>query len=46
MDCPFEATAETRDELMKKIAKHAKTTHDMETIPSDVMEKVEKAIVE
>ena len=44
MVCDFEATAETEDELMKKIAEHAREAHNMETIPPDVMEKVKKAI--
>lgn len=44
MDCDFEATAETVDELMKKIAEHAKSAHNMETIPSDLLEKVKSAI--
>ena len=44
MACDFEATAETEDELVKKIAEHARKAHNMETIPPDVMEKVKKAI--
>ena len=44
MDCAFEATAETEDELMKKIAEHASEAHNMKTIPPDVMEKVKDAI--
>ena len=44
MDCAFEATARTEDELMKKIAEHARKAHNMKTIPPDVMRKVEKAI--
>lgn len=44
MDCAFEATARTEDELMKKIAEHARKAHNMKTIPPDVMRKVKKAI--
>jgi predicted small metal-binding protein len=44
MACPFETEADTEDELMTKIAKHASEAHGMETIPPDVMEKVKKAI--
>ena len=44
MDCPFEATAKTEDELMKKIAEHAKTVHKIGKIPPDMLAKVKKAI--
>jgi len=44
MACNFEATAKTRDELMKKISEHARKAHNMKTIQPDVMEKVKKAI--
>jgi predicted small metal-binding protein len=44
MACPFEASAPTEAQLMEKIAKHAKEAHGMKTIPSDMMEKVKKAI--
>ena len=44
MNCRFEATAKTQDELMKKIAEHARKAHNMKTIPPDVMEKVKKTI--
>jgi predicted small metal-binding protein len=44
MSCPFETSAPTEAELMRKIAKHAKELHGMETIPPEMMEKVKKAI--
>lgn len=45
MACPFEATAETKDELMKKITEHAAKVHSMKPpFPPDMMEKIEKAI--
>ena len=44
MNCPFEATAETEEELMKKIAEHGAKAHDMKTIPPDMQEKIKKAI--
>lgn len=44
MECSFEATAKTEEELMKKIAEHAKRTHNMEPIPPGVMSKVKKAV--
>ena len=44
MACPFETKADTENELMAKIAKHASEAHGMKTIPPDMMEKVKKAI--
>jgi len=46
VDCSFEATAETEEELMKKIAEHAKEAHGMETIPADMLARVKQAIKE
>ena len=44
MDCDFEARAETEEKLMKKVAEHAGTTHDMTEIPEEVLTKVRAAI--
>ncbi|MGC8645157.1 MAG: DUF1059 domain-containing protein [Thermoplasmata archaeon] len=44
MNCGFEAKASSKEELMPKIAEHAKTAHGMAEIPPDVMDKVNKAI--
>ena len=44
MDCDFEARAETEVELLKKVAEHAGTTHDMTEIPEEVLTKVRAAI--
>jgi predicted small metal-binding protein len=44
MNCPFEATAKTEDELMKKISEHAGKVHNMKTISPDMMTKIKKAI--
>ena len=44
MNCGFEATAKTEDELMKKIAAHADRAHNMKKVPPDVMSKIKKAI--
>ena len=46
MDCGFTAEAPTKGELMPKIAEHAMSAHGMETIPDDVMAKVNAAIKE
>ncbi len=44
MDCKFQASAPTEAELMKKIAEHAKTAHNIGTIPADMMAKIKKVI--
>jgi len=44
MACEFKATAPTEEELMKKIAEHAKAAHKMTTVPPDIMAKIKKAI--
>ena len=44
MDCDFVARAETEEELLKKAAEHAETTHNMKEIPEDVLAKVRAAI--
>ena len=44
MDCDFEASANTVEELMKKCAEHARTGHGMTEIPPDLVAKVQGAI--
>jgi predicted small metal-binding protein len=44
MDCDFEARAETEEELLKKVAEHAGTVHNMTEIPAEVLAKVRAAI--
>ena len=44
MDCPFETSAKTEDELMMKIAEHASKAHDIKTVPPERMAKIKKAI--
>jgi predicted small metal-binding protein len=46
MKCGFETTADTTEQLMPKIANHAKTAHGMTSIPSDILAKVQAAIKE
>ncbi len=46
MNCGFKTEAKTKEELLPKIAAHAKEKHNMDTIPHDVMEKVNAAIKE
>ncbi len=44
MDCDFVAHADTEEEILKKAAEHAATTHDMKEIPEEVLVKVRAAI--
>ncbi len=44
LECDFKADAESEEELMQKIAEHAKAAHDMEQIDEGTMEKVKAAI--
>jgi predicted small metal-binding protein len=44
MDCDFVARAETEEEVLKKAAEHAETTHNMKEIPEEVVAKVRAAI--
>ena len=46
MDCDFVARAETEEELMRKVAEHAKTVHGMSEISPDIAAKVKAAIKE
>ena len=42
--CGFETNATSKDELMKQVVDHAKTAHNMTSIPPDVLAKVTAAI--
>jgi predicted small metal-binding protein len=44
MNCSFRTEAPTEAELLKKIAEHAKTAHNLDSVPPDVMAKIRKAI--
>jgi predicted small metal-binding protein len=44
MDCDYAARAETEEEILKKVAEHAGTTHNMTEIPEEVLAKVRAAI--
>ena len=45
MECGFEVKgASSKDEVMQIVSVHAKTTHNMQTIPPDVAQKVSSAI--
>jgi predicted small metal-binding protein len=44
MDCSWSATAKTENELLTKIADHAKKNHNIPTIDDAMMKKVKQAI--
>jgi predicted small metal-binding protein len=44
MKCGFEVKDENREEMMQIFALHAEKTHNLKTIPPDLMQKVQKAI--
>jgi predicted small metal-binding protein len=44
VDCDFEAKGNSVEEIMQQAAKHAKEAHGMDTIPPELVEKVQKAI--
>ena len=46
MNCGFEARASTGEQLMPRIADHAKTAHGMTEIPKDILAKDQAAIKE
>ena len=46
MECGFQARANSEEELMGKIAAHAKKAHGMATIDAATMSKVKAAIKE
>lgn len=43
-DCSFQATADTTEQLMSKVAAHAMSAHAMAQISPDIMAKVQGAI--
>jgi len=43
-DCDFVATGETEDEIMTKVAEHARTDHGMSDIPPELVEKARASI--
>jgi predicted small metal-binding protein len=44
MDCDFVAKAATEEEILKKAAEHAKTVHNMPTVPAEVVNKIRAVI--
>ena len=44
LDCDFVAHGENEQQVMTKVAEHARKDHGMETIPEEVVAKVKAAI--
>jgi predicted small metal-binding protein len=43
-DCDFVAKGETDDEIMAKVAEHARVVHGFEEVPPELAEKAKAAI--
>lgn len=46
MNCGFQTTANTTEQLMPKIAEHARTAHGMAQIQPDILANVQASIKE
>jgi len=44
IDCSFEATGTTDNEVMRKFIVHAESAHNMDLLTADVIYRVQKAI--
>ncbi len=44
MDCDFEASSDTEDELLVQITEHADEVHDIKSISPEMMDQVWRAI--
>jgi predicted small metal-binding protein len=44
IDCSFEATGTTDNEVMRKFIDHAESSHNMNLLTADVIYRVQKAI--
>ena len=44
VDCDFQASAETVEELLKKCQEHARSAHGITEIPMELVAKVQAAI--
>lgn len=43
-DCDFVARGDSEEEVLRQVAEHARTDHNMSDIPADVRDKVRAAI--
>jgi predicted small metal-binding protein len=46
VDCDFQATGETQDEIMAQVAAHARDAHGIGEIPAELAAQVQAAIRE
>jgi predicted small metal-binding protein len=46
MNCGYQETANTTEQLMPKIAAHAKSAHGMNEVPREIIAKISAAIKE
>jgi len=46
MKCGYQETANTTEQLMPKIAAHAKSAHGMTEVPKEILAKINAAIRE
>jgi predicted small metal-binding protein len=44
MTCGFEVKDDNQDEMLQILALHAEKTHNIKTIPPELMQKIQKAI--
>ncbi len=44
MQCPFQATAASKDEILLKIGMHAGQVHKMDSVTPEFVQSVQKAI--
>jgi len=44
VDCDFQATGNTNEEILAKAAEHAKLAHGFDDIPPELLDKVQAAI--
>jgi predicted small metal-binding protein len=44
LDCEGELRAETEEEIMRQAAEHARTTHNVQSMPAELVQKVRAAI--
>jgi predicted small metal-binding protein len=44
VDCDFVARADSEEELLKKVAEHAASAHNMKEIPKEVLSQVRAAM--
>ena len=46
MKCGYQETADSTEQLMPKIAAHAKSAHGMSEVPKEILAKISAAIKE